>query len=558
MRSLAPRVAHGALQVLQLLLMLLAMLSSPLIHASTALIAAKSASVGESIYRHGVLGSGMPLAASRGEGLSISGGEAACLNCHQRSGLGAKAGNRFIPPLAGAYLFRVRPKDGDDSELPFVEGMHGAREPYTDTTLARAIREGLDSEGRPLDDLMPRFELNDVDMAALIDYLKSLGQAKVPGVSDTVLHFATIITPDADQVKVAGMLDVLRQFFADKNAFPVGATPRLHSSRKMMFMANRHWQLHVWRLNGAPSTWTQQLERHLAEEPVLAVISGQGRDNWVPVQAFCEQKSIPCLFPNVEVPPIDADQYFYSMYFSKGILLEADLIANQLNEAGASKTPKVVRQIYRAGDSGEAGAKALTVLLERRGIKVRRQVLASGALGQGVAQAIRHNTSADALVLWLRPADLQALGPVPDASTSVFMSSLMGGLDRSPLPPAWRNRTQLAYPFDLPGQRRVRVDFARGWFAIRHIAVVDEQVQTDTYLACSMLAETLSHMADTFVHDYLVERVVDTLEHRIITGYYPRLTLASGQRFASKGGYFVRFADESSTTIVPESEWIRP
>src|SRR5664279_4067026 len=109
MRSLTPLAVHGDLRILVLLL---AALASPLTQASSAVMPAKT-SVGESIYRHGVLGSGMPLQASRGEDLSISGAEAACINCHQRSGLGAKAGNRFIPPVAGAYLFRARPKDGD-------------------------------------------------------------------------------------------------------------------------------------------------------------------------------------------------------------------------------------------------------------------------------------------------------------------------------------------------------------------------------------------------------------------------------------------------------------
>ena len=33
-------------------------------------------------------------------------------------------------------------------------------------------------------------------------------------------------------------------------------------------------------------------------------------------------------------------------------------------------------------------------------------------------------------------------------------------------------------------------------------------------------------MVDTFVRDYLVERVETGIDHWVITGYYPQLTLA--------------------------------
>lgn len=118
--------------------------------------------------------------------------------------------------------------------------------------------------------------------------------------------------------------------------------------------------------------------------------------------------------------------------------------------------------------------------------------------------------------------------------------------------------THIAYPFDLPERRRVRVDYALGWFAIRHIPIVDEQVQADTFLACGLLAETLGHMADTFVRDHLVEIFEDMVERRVITGYYPRLSLAPGQRFASKGGYMVHFSEASGTRIAADGDWIVP
>jgi len=97
-----------------------------------------------------------------------------------------------------------------------------------------------------------------------------------------------------------------------------------------------------------------------------------------------------------------------------------------------------------------------------------------------------------------------------------------------------------------------------GWLALRRIPLVAEQVQADTYLACGLLSETINHLTDAFVRPYLVERLQTTIEHRIMTGYYPHLTLASNQRFASKGGYFVHFAQASGTRLAVDSDWLVP
>jgi hypothetical protein len=511
---------------------------------------------GAAIYQRGVLTSGAPLEASRPGGLLMRGAEAACINCHRRSGLGAQAGAIAVPPITGRYLLHPRAQSREDLDLPYVDGMRADREPYSDATIARAIRAGLDSEGRPLSYLMPHFALNDADMAALIGYLKRLDQGRPPGVGDTVLHFATIVTPDADPVKRRGMLAVLERYFADKNIFPLGATPPLRSTRKMMFLANRRWQLHVWQLSGPASSWQAQLQRYQATEPVFAVLSGLGGSNWAPVHAFCEQAALPCLFPNVEAP-VHGEHDFYSLYFSPGVLLEARLIANRLlaDAGGGGKPVQHVWQLYRSGDSGEAGARTLAAALKTQGVAVSSRVLGPGA---DLASALRNVGSSDTLVLWLRPDDVAQLAKVPPRAAAVYLSGLLGGLDHTPLPANWQTVTRLSYPFELPERRRIGVDYAFGWFALKQVPLVAEQVQADTFLACGLLAETLSHMADTFQRDYLVERLEDMVERRLVTGYYPRLSLAPKQRFASKGGYLVRMAGPEPVRLIADGDWTVP
>ncbi len=507
---------------------------------------------GEAIYRDGVLSSGAPLQALREGGLRMAGPAVACVNCHRRSGFGAKSGFTTIPPIAGTYLFHPSTLSGERPGMPYVESMRSDRAAYTDATLARAIRSGIDTQGQRLGYLMPRFALNDDDMAALLRYLKRLDPRPAPGVTGAALHFATITTPDADPVKRRATLDVLRHYFADKDAFPTNAAPP-HLASDAPASAPRGWQLHVWELSGAASTWEAQLARHLAAEPVFAVISGLGGRNWAPVRAFCERARIPCLFPNVEVPDVRNDD-FYSIYFSNGVLLEAGLIAADIARGDHGVAPQTVHEVYRVGDSGEAGAQALAAALRAWGFDVSRHALMPA---DRVVKALNGISKNDALVLWLRPADIATLGQAAPART-VYLSGMMGGLDHAPLPGGWRAVTHIAYPFDMPDRVRRRVDYMLDWAASRHIPIVDLQVQADTFLACVLLEEALGHVTGTYVRDYLVERIEDTLEQRVITGYYPRLTLAPGQRLASKGGYMVHFADTSGTRIVADGAWTVP
>jgi hypothetical protein len=524
---------------------------------------AKSA-VGEAIYVQGILGSGTPLTATRAGAEPVTGEQAACVNCHRRSGLGSQEARSSIPPITGQFLFHPLTGGADELQLPYIPGARLNRMPYTDATLARAIREGVDPEGRQLSYLMPRFALDGTDMPALIAHLRSLDHRKEPGVSLSELHFATIIAPDADPVKRRAMLDVLEHFFRDRNAAPRGAsgqtmvTSSNTDSVRSMFKVNRRWVLHVWELAGPPASWPEQLDRKFAETPVFAAISGIAGKNWVPVADFCERREVPCLFPNVEQPPADADRNFHTLYFSRGVLLEADLIAAAILNAPSGATLSRVRLVYRAGDVGEAAAVSLAAQLQARGVDAVARVVPHGATARTVAEAVRDPSSTDAIVLWLRPADLAALEGTPAPLNPIYISGVMGGLDAAPLPSGWRDHAHMAYPVDLPDRRRVRLDYALGWFRIRDIPVVAEQVQVDTYLACGLLSETVKHMVDAFIPDYLIERIEDTVEHRIITGYYPRLTLGPHQRFASKGGFLVHYVSTGTQHLVPDGDWMTP
>ncbi|MFY9327356.1 MAG: cytochrome C [Georgfuchsia sp.] len=517
---------------------------------------------GENIYRYGILPSGEPLRAMNAAGIVIEGKDASCDPCHSRSGLGTREAQFTTLPITGKYLFNPSAWYPEDKYYKYgPELIAPDHVPYTDETLARSISDGIGSNGRELGVIMPRYELNKADMAALIDYLKNLSADNAPGVTKDMLHFATIITPDADPTEREVMLDILNRYFAGKNL--VDSSKRRLSSNEIGYLVTHKWQLHVWQLSGAPETWEQQLHQKLAAEPVFAVISGLGHRTWAPVHRFCEQASIPCLLPNVDLPVADTTS-FYPIYFSGGTLLEAQLISNRLAQEQALLKIKRVVHVFREGDIGEEAAKAVHLATSSDSVPetVMMALKADGA-GQDLSDALKNTVAGDALVLWLRPRDIAALPAAVPGSPVVFMSGLMGGEEYSPLPPAWRKVTHLTYPFDLPERRKPRMNFPHGRYKGGKVPATALRIQADTYIACYTLSTTLANMMGRYVRDYLVERIELMLNKMatagsFATGYYPLLSLAYGQRFASKGGYIVRFADPSGNKLVAETNWIVP
>ncbi|HEX6827960.1 MAG TPA: cytochrome c, partial [Burkholderiales bacterium] len=270
--------------------------------------------VGRALYLEGRLPSGAALVGRRSGGLTVEGKQAACVNCHRRSGLGGGEGTSYIPPVTEEYLFAGK------HSPPELAPLRSRRVDYTGETLARAIRGGLGSTGRALDFLMPRYELNDGEMTALIAYLRSLSTRPSPGAGTESLQFATAVAPGIAADRRQAMLDVLRACVDDRNAVRLPERGRMRLGAEIDFVPQRKWVLNLWELEGAPETWPAQLADHNGRKPTFALIAGLGAGDWGPVHAFCEQQGMPCLFPHVEAPS-GREGDFYNLYWSRGVLL---------------------------------------------------------------------------------------------------------------------------------------------------------------------------------------------------------------------------------------------
>jgi cytochrome c553 len=520
---------------------------------------AEPAPAGQRIYREGLLPSGTPLRGQVQNGVELSGMDAACARCHRRSGLGGSEGQNAIRPIAGRLLFS-RPEIGGSERVRALFRVKDQRPPYTLDSLARALREGVDPSGRKLDALMPRFALDDADIAELAAYLKGLSLEPSPGVTESEIHFATIIAPGVAPSRVQAMRDVLHAFFRDKNGGTRQESRRKSIGTERMYRVYRKWVLHEWVLSGPPETWQEQLAARYRQQPVFAVLSGIGAGSWRPVHEFCEQAGMPCVFPNVDYPEIAQDGYA-TLYFSRGVALEAEVLARHLAESG--RDGRIV-QVFRDDAAGRVPAQALRAALQRRGIHAvsDHAVSGEGPVPERFWSRLLRETRPGVLVLWLNDEDITQLhgqGKAPPGMENVYLSgSLIARPCRVLLFGSWLDRMRLVYPFELSERRAQRLSRMNHWLEARKIPLIDERIQSSTYFALTVAGDALSSMGDNFSRDYFIERIEQMTEQSLSSAVYPRLSLGPGQRFASRGGYVARFPGEGESMLTPVSEWIVP
>ena len=549
--------------------------------------------IGRRIYQEGIVETGELLRGESAAHVTFTGKQAACIRCHRKSGLGTSEGNNTVRPITGTYLFLPPESDGRSNtdateQTPLrqraLSRQGESRAAYTQATFARSLRDGVNSAGQSMDRLMPRYALNDKEVAALAAYLKTLAAHPDPGVDQTTIHFATVIMPGVDPRQSQAMLDVLKAFVAGMNSETRSEVRRRTVATEPMYLSYRKWSLHVWTLTGPAEGWKAQLEQLYQQQPVFAVISGIGGANWQPMHEFCEQQEIPCLFPNSDLPVTDGG--YYSFYFSRGMALEAEVLAQYLSrvpsqrEIGANLDQKgVIMQVFRKDDSrGVQAAQVFRSTMQKSKERVPENQtgvgvdIVDGLLPANLTEESWRQMLADrhpqTLVLWVGKDDLMKLGSWvvgASAAKQIYLSASMLGGDIARNPSFLGNNfnksldsIRLVYPFELSNRKARHMQRTRLWLKSKNIALTDERVQASTYFAATVAGDTVSHLLSNFSRDYFIELVEHMVGRSLATSVYPPLSLGPGQRFASRGAYLVRYSSDPNGDVEPVTDWIVP
>jgi hypothetical protein len=540
--------------------------------------------LGERIYREGILPSGKPVEAVVKGDITVEGSMFSCQNCHMRAGLGSLEGGIYSPPTNGAYLFKPFQAYSSASyeNTPFVphqiveynQSLYQKppnRPVYTDESLANALWGGIDSSGRIMNDVMPRYLLEDGEMKLLISYLKSLSSESPPGVSDKTICFATIITDDVSLEDRNALLVPLENFIRNKNLtnfFEPGTGLRTTAfrSRHMaevtltsLGVAIRKLSLSRWVLKGSPETWRSQLEDYYRKEPVFALLGGITNGDWQPIHQFCEENHIPCLFPITDFPVISRTDW-YTLYLSKGYYQEGEGAARFLNDKVELKDKPIV-QFVRDSREGRALARGFQETWRDFGQKAPVTVIlkAGEALTAEFLQQALAREKPAAIILWDGPESLKTLEMLAAGKNGpaiVLVSSSFLGRGMLSMNEQVRDFTCMTYPYGMSRSPGEQITSSMGVkkFNTEANTMAAIRITQKSYDLTVVLDMAIARMKGNYYRDNFLD-VIDCLMDLDLP-LYERLSFGPGQRYASKGCYIVQLSQGEKPGLIKKSNWV--
>ncbi|MDD2145632.1 ABC transporter substrate-binding protein [Pseudomonas putida] len=459
---------------------------------------------GKRLYREGVSSSDAQLQARVGASdITVPASVLPCASCHGNDGRGRAEGG-------------VRPPGLDWQRLALGQGpreANGRRYPaYTDSSLARAIQQGIDPAGNRLDPAMPRFELTLADQRNLTAYLKRLAEERDPGVEEGVLRLGTLL-PASGPLAEAGQ--VVRAVLED-GVGQLNQQGGIHG---------RRLELVVLDPGSDPVSAERALQQLLEQKRVFALIA--------PLAPMLDQRLTTLLAPQ-NVPMVGSTPR------SGGSAQIFDplpgLPEQLLSLAGHARValglaPDELRVVY-AGNEHAA-------LAEQVRERLRQQGWAPPAIqafdGQAVDwQGIVFLGRAQAF------AELAAALQVAGREPYLFAASsqVAGAVAR--LPAQWSQRLFLAYPY-VPedwteqGQATLAGLQQRQGLDPRQVSL-----QVNTLCALRLLSEALKQIG----RDASREQLIAALEglHDVPTGLTPALGFGPGRRQGMAGAHVVAVA----------------
>lgn len=521
--------------------------------------------LGEQMYRFGILPSGEVMEAFIHGDIEIDSTAFSCASCHQRAGLGSYEGGVVTPATTGVQLYQpyLRPpslKDTADGLGRYIYNKTINQRPaYNRKTLKHVLRFGEDPVGEVLNDIMPRYPLDDRDLAILVRYLELLSRDFSPGATAISMQFATIVTEDVTPAERNALLGPMKNFIHTQNQqvdmyrkfIKLGYTPT--GDMKYAF---RSAALKVWDLKGPAETWATQLEAYQARDKVFAVLGGYSHQDWRPIAEFCEKQRLPCLFPVTELPVVSAD-YWYTFYFNKGYFQEGQAAARFLRPQ--AKDVRIL-QLVQDTPQGRALAAGFSAGADELGLtSVKSITLSISQLQDPKAlAALVADNRPEVLFFWADNALIASLPQLATGPSRVFVSSTLLGQALTGIPDQVREKVFLTWPFRL--KPYVGDEEGTGFLSREPINITAKMAGAPriasriSTMLDNVVPEALLDIENNLYQDHLLDEISMQMDRVVFD--YERISFGPGQRYASKGCYVIQLGQGPDPELLPRSEWV--
>jgi ABC-type branched-subunit amino acid transport system substrate-binding protein len=491
---------------------------------------------GRAIFENGASPVGDVFSARLGMGeQELPGVAVRCANCHGSDGLGRPEGG-------------VRPANITWSELTKAYGHihdNGRRHPaFDDASLKRALTEGIDPAGNPLDGAMPRFNISRRDFESLLAYLKKLETLRDPGVGADTLRIGTLLPSTGRFAELGEAIKGILRAYLDNVNLNGG-------------VFGRKLELVVADYGDDPDSARRALRQLVLEGKVFALLAPFVPGVEEDLGRLANDAKIPVVGPLSLFgdDPHTVNQYVFHLLSGVGELAEA-LAVHVASATKLKAEPAVLRHTDSA--SGVAVADAVEERLKSQGWTRLSRVGFQPELFDARAMAKMLEARGARSVFLLGPGlDVSMLARQAVESGYVPELLLPGPLvPRSvlDLPPAFEGRILLAYP-TLPTEQKPDAlrEFAR-LYQKRALSRGHQTSQVPAYSSAVLLVQVLEQIGRDLTRDKFVAAMESI--HGFESGLLPTLSFNSRRRVGASGGYIVA-VDLEARRFRPVGEFVQ-
>jgi ABC-type branched-subunit amino acid transport system substrate-binding protein len=239
------------------------------------------------------------------ESMNIPATALPCASCHGEDGAGRSEGGVVPSDIRWETL----------SKAYGVTHESGRSHPaYTESSLKRAITEGVDPAGNPILVAMPRYRMTESDLSALVAYMRGLGEVHDPGLTSDTIRIGTVLPLSGSQSALGHDIEsVLRAYFDEVNR-----QGGIYSRKLELVVVDPGHVQHPMRVG---------CER-LVENGVFALVGGLGGSDDAAAVEFLAGQEVHLVGPLTSFAPSMAEQNRWVFYVLADLRTQSQVLVD--------------------------------------------------------------------------------------------------------------------------------------------------------------------------------------------------------------------------------------